>query len=777
MKRPLCVVALVFAAAIWIFLKVIPSGESSNVPDQANITCIGRVTGIEIKENVYTGEEESVVYLKQLEEDTTVLAYFSPVVEPEIGKVIKVTGNCKQFRSATNPGEFDSKNYYRILRIAYQIKGAKIVAEGGKADFIKNTVYGFKRSCERTLDSCLNAEDAGVMKAVLLGDKGDLDDEIKDIYKRNGIIHIIAVSGLHISILGLSLYKLFRKASLWVIPSAAISISVMYLYGIMCGMSTSAFRAIVMFSVRLLADVIGRTYDMLSALALAAILLLIEQPLYIRHSGFLMSFGAVLALGYVLPAFPEAIRNGPLKIVMGSFSISLMTFPVYTSFYYTFPIVSFVLNLFVLPLMSVLMFSGLLCLFLGGIVLPLGCLVGVLCHLVLRWFSICCQAGDMIPYGTWYIGHSEEWQIVVCLFFLAMFVMLGEGGCLRKSATRIIKNFVRQPNERSRQKPLQRHSNDKNDKRHCENIITVIQSLILGLGIIILCFRYHPDLKITAVDVGQGDGIIIETKKSRIMIDGGSTSKKNVAKYQIVPFLSYEGIGALDAVILTHEDEDHMSGILEMMDMMEERRSNIRIKNLILPDINETSKGENYRKLVKRAEELKIPVSYIKQGDELIIAGIHGTGRFAKQGISDKGMMLKCIGPVSGMITDEPNAYSTILLLKYGGFSALFTGDVESTGQDNLKDYIKKYPTEFENLTLLKVAHHGSEYTTDEEFLELIRPRISLISCGLDNRYGHPHKELLNRLEAINTSIYRTDQSGAITVVANGNNVQMSTFK
>ena len=196
MKRPLCVGAFVFAAAIWILLKVIPLGEFSIVPDRANITCIGRVTGIELKRNVYTGEEESVVYLKLLDEDTTVLACFSPVCEPEIGKVIKVSGKCKAFREATNPGEFDSKSYYRILGISYQIKNARIEAEGGAADFLKNAVYGFKRRCERTLDSCLSEEDSGIMKAVLLGDKGDLDNEIKDIYKRNGIIHIIAVSGV-----------------------------------------------------------------------------------------------------------------------------------------------------------------------------------------------------------------------------------------------------------------------------------------------------------------------------------------------------------------------------------------------------------------------------------------------------------------------------------------------------------------------------------------------------------------------------------------------------
>jgi competence protein ComEC len=292
--------------------------------------------------------------------------------------------------------------------------------------------------------------------------------------------------------------------------------------------------------------------------------------------------------------------------------------------------------------------------------------------------------------------------------------------------------------------------------------LLVVRYVLLFIGMVVLCYRPSTELKITAVDVGQGDGIVIESKGTHIMIDGGSTSKKDVAKYQLVPFLSYEGIGRLDAVILTHEDEDHMSGILEMMELMEERRSNIRIRNLILPDIDDGSKGDNYRMLEAKAAGLEIPTSYVKQGDELNLdSACH---------------RIKCIGPVSKMVTDEPNAYSTILLLKCGDFSGLFTGDVEGTGQDNLKDYIRSNPDEFKNLTLLKVAHHGSGYTTDEEFLELTRPQISLISCGVDNRYGHPHKELVERLEKIGTRIYRTDESGAITLELRHSKLIVDTF-
>ncbi len=128
------------------------------------------------------------------------------------------------------------------------------------------------------------------------------------------------------------------------------------------------------------------------------------------------------------------------------------------------------------------------------------------------------------------------------------------------------------------------------------------------------------------------------------------------------------------------------------------------------------------------------------------------------------------------MYTDEPNAYSTVLYIKKDNFKALFTGDVDGEGQELLRDYIRKNRDEFSNLTLLKVAHHGSRYTTDEEFLNLLKPRVSLISCGINNKYNHPHKEVLERLENTGTKIYITAQSGAVTASFDHQKMKVKTY-
>lgn len=767
MKRPLCLIALIITALIYLYLELFVSDDlydHSDAGDGNFLQIEGYVDRKEYRVD-YLGEVSPVIYIipckrNNLGKNKYIQCYMSneDYIEPAIGQLVKVAGRKKSFESGRNPGEFDSRLYYSTLKIAYRITKARIEGVGGNKDIFQEGLYRIKYRLESVLDRCLSNEDAAVMKGVILGDKAFMDEDTKRLYKDAGIIHIMAVSGLHISILGMGLYKLLRKIRFPIIPASVLPIAFMYIYGQMCGMSASSIRAIVMFGIRLLAPVLGRTYDLLSALSLAEIMLLIEQPLYLYNSGFLFSFGAILGVTIVAPGIklkffsdvlvrmgllPENEKSGTgsykmkfadekvterelvcehvLNAFRSGIGIAIATLPVYCMYYYTYPIHSLFLNLIVIPVVGILMIIGIITMSFGAVLIFFGAgdihLLGLPVRMILLFYRFLCSSTVITRRMTWYMGHSGGLRVLVYIVVIGLFV----------------------------------YTSFQN-KRYCK--------LLIGAAIIILTFHIGPQLNISMIDVGQGDGIVISSGNSNVLIDGGSTSKKNVGKYQIIPFLKYKGIGSLDAIVLTHEDEDHLSGIMDILDDME--KGGIYVKKLILPEVNETCRGDNYHRLENRAEELKIPVFYINTGERFRI----GKTEFL------------CINPELNMKVEGANAYSTVLFMKHGNFTALLTGDCEQEGQDNIKRVIHNNPDIFNNIDLLKVAHHGSKYTTDTEFLEMIKPRIALISCGEDNRYGHPHSEVLERLTDIGTIIYRTDISGEIevNVIDGGERLKISEF-
>ncbi len=785
MKRPLCHLAILLTAAVFIYLELFgpcavnsgalapyrsPSSDSVSagecVPSDGDyIVVTGKVQNKEFKKG--TGSDHiPVIYIiptdHNISDFSMVQCYMDTDIGnlPAIGEYVQIGGKVRYFSSPTNPGEFDSRLYYSTLKISYRISNGTIKRSGGRADMYREFLFNVRMYLERALDSSLSEQDSSIMKAMLLGDKAYMDEDIKQLYKNSGIMHILAVSGLHISIVGLGIYRLIKKLGGGKIISAVIPIFVMYSYGSMCGMGTSSFRAICMFTLRMLAPIFGRTYDVLSALALSGILLLLDQPLYVYNSGFLFSFGAVIGITVLLPClkvhgneyaeaemkFTDDKKSRVImlmeKIVSGllsGISVGVVTLPVYSRFYYTYPVHSVFLNLFVIPLMGFLMVCGIICMFLSVVSSFLGAIPGIFVHLILSFYKFMCSSVFFNRNLTWYMGQAQKYRVVIYVALVVIFVLV----------SKILEN------EKMRDR-LKKYLSGISGGKMSIKTVEIIRYFVLILAVFILTFTKEAKIEIDMVDVGQGDGIVISSKGEHILIDGGSTSKKNVGKYQIIPFLKYKGIGTIDGIVLTHEDEDHLSGIMDILDDME--KGGLLVKELIMPDVSSISRGENYHKLEKRALELGVTVRYISAGMKFNA----GNADFI------------CINPKDGMVSSGANEYSTVLFMEYkdnnGRFTALFTGDVEGEGQEDIKKIIRANTGQFEDLTLLKVAHHGSMYTTDMEFLEMLNPRIALISCGKDNRYGHPHLELIERLEKVGAKIYRTDEVGEINVrIENGN--------
>ena len=709
-KRPLLVIFAVYLLSClgYLFIMPVPGADPYKELDRQDISFSGRLIRKEYRLSE-EGVKEGIIYLRIPGRSSSVQVYTDTPVEelPETGRILTVKGRAYAFHAATNPGEFDSRIYYIKKNVAFRISDAGITDVKGRRNIYTEALFTLRMYLGSILDDTMGEKEAGVMKALILGDRACLDDDIKELYRESGILHIIAVSGLHISFLGNAFLRLFKRMKIPFFVSCPLIIALMLSYSLMCGMATSALRALIMFSLRILAPAAGRSYDLLSAMSLSGLTILFENVHYAADAGFLMSFGAVAAIGILLPSIRRIPFFEKKKGLSSSVAVTLFTLPVYHALFYSFPLYAVLLNVAVIPMTAVLLPVGWITLAAGGISDTAAAPFAFASRSILKIYELMCEGSMFLPFSSLTVGRAAPVQIICYLVSLALFICI----CNRKGARAVC-------------------------KKRC--------MLILVPALIALFIRVPPSLKITMVDVGQGDAIVIRTREATVLIDGGSTSASSVGRYRIKPYLKHEGEGKLDAVLITHDDEDHISGVRELI--ADTSPGRIRIAKLIMPDIASSVRGDNYNALVSLAKEKGIAVEYARRGQSLTFGDV----------------TLSCLFPDGDAAFPDPNEGSGVWLLKKGSFKALFTGDIEGAGLDILNGYLKDTPDLCDDLTLLKVAHHGSRYTTDETFLSLVDADLALISCGRDNRYGHPHAETLERLTDDGSRIMVSAISGAV---------------
>lgn len=772
MRRPLCLIGLAFVAALLSGILVIPhETKLRGAPDGERVVVAGRVVWKERRisqteevlvvtlEEVLVPKPEHTAALKQIisnsdairpnhnsadsakktekylkqnrerlmKEDTEeirgILCYLDGEEDPAMGSFVLMEGKFFAFSHASNPGEFDAADYYRIMgQQGRMTKSVCLIESPGFWPF-REKLYRWKEYLALLLNASFPGKEAAVMRAMLLGEKGVLDADIKSLYQQNGIIHILSISGLHLSVLGMGVYEILKRLHIPVSVNIILSIGLMCCYGTMTGMGISVVRALVMFGLKLCAVLFGRTYDMPTAMVTAALLLLLKQPLYLTHSGFLFSFGAVCGIG-LLPSVEEHLPDGnrPMKALFTGLWISLATLPVYLCFYFEFPPYSVLLNLLVIPCMGLVLAGGLAAMFAAVLFLPFGRAVSFFAVSILAVYEKCCNICLSLPGSRWIVGCPSPVQVV---FYLA--VLVGTALFCRR-----VKRWQ-------------------------------FWGMML-CAVFFLTVRLPRGFEITMLDIGQGDCIYVADQRGgHYLIDGGSSDQKDVEKYRIAPFLKFRGVGRLDGVFVTHPDEDHISGISGLLEDCGE--GGIEIGCLFLPDIAAESRGESYLRLEELSREAGVAVGYLHAGDQ----------------ISAGKVMLTCLHPQEGYTCGDANAYSTTLYLQYGAFSALFTGDLEGEGEKLLTDRYRRLAgmgaVSEKGVVLLKVAHHGSKNSTGEEMLSLLRPKIALISAGRDNSYGHPHKETLERLENRGCRVYQTPVSGAVTIRVRGGRVLVEEYR
>lgn len=750
MRRPLCCVCVAFVVTVFLYLKFSPPQHPvQDHPEGEQITLLGEVCKKEYKSG-YQGSM-LVIELKNVqgwspgsgqEGETSkrgnVICYIEAnegLVVPKAGSVVAVEGEVSYFDTARNPGEFDAQDYYRILGVEFRLYKTRIRTESSRYSAYHEILYRLRCHFEGVFDSALAPKDASIMKAVLLGNKSELDTQSRQLFQRSGIAHILAISGLHITLLGMGLYKLLRKVCIPQAVCAVVSIGLMIAYGDMVGMSSSAYRAVFMFGMQLVAQMLRRTYDMLTALALAAVLILFEQPLYLYHSGFQLSFGAILGVGCLSDVVkPVELGKGKRLTekaalsLCGSLSIFLVHFPIMLCVYYEFPIYSFLLNLVIIPAMSFLMAAGLLCLGAGSLPVAFGYAVagmmGWVCHILLSAFERLCVISLKMPFANWVVGRPEDWRICAYGGVIVFLYMAHQRG--RSYAKRGINIGLPLP----------------------VRFMTVLAAVAL------LSDSPVDGVAMTFLDVGQGDCIWIRSAGGEhFLVDGGSSSESKVGAYTIIPYLKYMGVSRLDAVFLTHLDKDHISGVMEILvggsgdtgniaeDQMEVGISRICISESVIED-------DAYDELIMLCEARKIPVCRLKAGDRIEACGLE----------------FEVLHPQGDYEADSRNAYSLVMKMEtQDHVTALLTGDVEADGE-RLTAQNLCTTSGFAGIDIYKAAHHGSRYSNLKELISLTTPQLAVISCAEDNSYGHPHAETIEKFEEIGSDIRMTKDTGAIFI-------------
>ena len=852
---------------------------------------------------IYAMEEKngrSVLYIKSTEENRSVICYLSEEVSSlqslKIGYQVIIKGKVRRFEAASNDGQFDVRKYYAGMGISYSMTNCAYEVMMKKPWPVRQGLFVIRKKLAHSLDALLSEEDSGVLKAMLLGDKSGMTEEIKGLYQRTGIAHIVAVSGLHISLWGMAICRLLKRLHIPLALANFISFLFVVLYGMMTGSQASAIRSVIMFSLYLLAPVVNRTYDMLTAMMLSAAVLLMFRPAYVFYSGFLLSFGAVSGISLFMPWLTELYsppaniddiilkeKNNMQKIsdqiirfirvsIMTSLSVSLFSLPIQLCFFYTFSVYSVFLNLLIAPFVSALMILGMVGAVLDSFLPTLACIPLQICHIILAFYEKLCLFFDRLPLAHPVIAKPEMWKIVVyyavlgILYLVIMRVVISPSESRQRISLR--DNVQKQKSPRlmlplqmrlgadiSRQVNWRRKSllsvirrrgqilykemykvvhkvvrkithkimhmvmhdwDEKNKKKLCQ----IFAIVVLLADVLFLCIHPRSRTTLTMLDVGQGDCFVIEEKSGfTAIIDGGSSSVSEVGRYRIDPFLRSHGISTVDFVFLSHADIDHTNGILELLENQKSNR--IKIRYLVLTDLEK--ENEKFDEIMLACKNAGTRVLYFSQGNHIEIHQLK----------------LTCIHPgdedtkLAGL---DENDHSMVLYMEYKyqnkNHTALFMGDLGSAHEKEVMESLlavdkkqgdkesggigkmqnnneNKYEDNDENknenrkkdevegedkdkneeeykeenkeenkdaveagdenkrsgkIDILKIGHHGSKYSSTEEFLQQVDPYVCLISAGRKNRYGHPHTETLERIDETDGTVFRTDLMGQVVV-------------
>lgn len=615
------------------------------------------------------------------------------------GSIVSVYGEWMAFARGDNPGQFDEYSYYKAQGISAKMTAEAVHMVREKKGGLSAGLWKLRQKMKAVYRSVLPEQEAGILEAMLLAEKGGLTQEIKEMYREAGFSHILAVSGLHLSLIGMGFYKLLKKMRVRSNTSAAAACAMVILYSMFTGAGIPIVRAAVMLLLSLLSAPAGKTYDAPTGLAAAALLILFGQPLELFQAGFLLSFGAVAGI----LMFSRLFETMGLKKLAASAAVQLVLLPLLLWFYYEVPVYALLLNLMLLPFLSLLLMLAVLVGVLGSLCLAFGNFFAGGAYALLKGYEALCRLNESLPGNQFCYGRPEFWQMLLYYAMVLVFYIL------------------------------------------CKKQKTKKCFLFLLVFLIFLLPR-RTELTVTYLAVGQGDCAVLQKGDVTVLIDAGS-SVKNGAERILVPYLQYHGDTKIEFVLLSHTDEDHCSMLVELLEAMAAGEADVTVQTIFMTEAAKSE--EKYDMLCEKAEAAGVRCMSFTAGDVLRL----GADR------------LLCLYPEAGEPARGANENSMVLALCAEDAVCIFTGDISAAEERRVVKGLVQYGIlSQEKKRYLKAAHHGSRYSSCAEFLECFSGGAAVISCGENNRYGHPHEDVLARMEAADVFPVITWESGAVRI-------------
>lgn len=695
--------------------------EFSDEPD----SIFASVEQSEIKSNGSQKVRLIQVYLKHPEwekyDGKLLLTIKNSPVDLKYGDLVRFASRINQPASPRNPGEFDYKTYlanHHIFATAY-LESGMMLSVAQNENFSPHRIANIaKMKVEDLIDKSMTGKPNAVLKALIVGMRGEVSDEVVQNFVDTGVIHVLAVSGLHVGyvtlviLLILGFMRIPRKAKM------IITIGGLIFYALMVDLRPSVNRAVIMAVMLLIAQGWEKRVNVYNTIAIAALIQTLCDPLQLFDMGFQLSFMAVLSIVYIYKRLefflppklkPANITNSFLRSVWQLFLVSvsaqLGTLPITIYYFQRIPLISMVANLFVVPLVGLI----------GG--LGFG---QVILGFIWQGFNLVYGEVQMLLIGLLLKIVELSARVPMAYLSVPTISLLGlYGGYL---ALLLLLNL---------------------DKQAIRKATAL--GLLIGLNVWTWSAIFvKPVLQITYLDVGQGDAIFVEfpNRKTLLIDTGDRTFRRDYGEFTVAPFLKRKGVRRLDYLELSHPHNDHIGGAPFLM-------RHFRIGEVWEPDV--TARSQVYREIHMLADSLQIPVRRLYAGDCIHLA---------------ESLKIFILHPSKLFLANPPhgfNDYSNVIKISYRRTNFLFCGDAEKHSEDYLCLW-----RSFLQANVLKVPHHGSATSSSQPFIEMVAPDIAVVSVGKNNKFRHPSISTMARYESLGIIIHRTDLERALIIESDG---------